>query len=72
MKQLVEIIGRSSITDQDNPLIAHSLQKQQYIGIIVIILALITIVGLLNRKFEYAIIFSILLSVVMVAWFFVL
>ncbi|MBH8571698.1 hypothetical protein I8752_01375 [Nostocaceae cyanobacterium CENA369] len=55
-------------TNQD-PLIAHSLQKEQYIGIFGLAIALIAAVGFFSRRVEYAIIFAIVLSAVIIAFF---
>ncbi len=74
MISLIRIIGQisSPATKNDSPLIAHGLQQEQYIGIVLIAIALVAVVGFFSRKFEYAIILSILLSVMMVGWLFAL
>ncbi|MBD2451028.1 hypothetical protein H6G76_28650 [Nostoc sp. FACHB-152] len=48
-------------TNKD-PLIAHGLQKGQYIGIFGLAIAIIAAVGFFSRRVEYAIIFAIALS----------
>ncbi|MBD2450826.1 hypothetical protein H6G76_27610 [Nostoc sp. FACHB-152] len=52
-----------------DPLIAHSLQKEQYIGIFGLAIALIAAVGFFSRRFEYALIFAIALSAILIAFF---
>ncbi|MBD2676575.1 MULTISPECIES: hypothetical protein [Nostoc] len=55
-------------TNKD-PLIARNLQKEQYIGIIGLAIALIAAVGFFSRRVEYAIVFAIILSAVLIAFF---
>lgn len=55
-------------TNQDK-LIAHGLQKEQYIGIFGLAIALIAAVSLLSRRVEYAIIFAFFLSAILIAFF---
>ncbi|MDF5710145.1 MAG: hypothetical protein PUP90_21370 [Nostoc sp. S4] len=55
-------------TNRD-PLIAHSLQKEQYVGIIGLAIALVAAVGFFSRRVEYAIVFAIILSGIMIAFF---
>ncbi|MEA5504163.1 hypothetical protein VB735_13775 [Halotia wernerae UHCC 0503] len=52
-----------------DPLIAHNLQKEQYVGIIGLAIALIAAVGFLSRRVEYAIMFAVILSAVLIAFF---
>ncbi|QLE40058.1 hypothetical protein FD723_06030 [Nostoc sp. C052] len=52
-----------------DPLIAEGLQKEQYIGIIGLAIALIAAVGFFSRRVEYAIGFAIILSVFLIALF---
>lgn len=54
-------------TNQD-PLIAHSLQKEQYVGIMGLAIALVAAVGFFSRRVEYAIIFAIVLSGMIIAF----
>ncbi|MFN6562950.1 MAG: hypothetical protein RMY28_024595 [Nostoc sp. ChiSLP01] len=51
-----------------DPLIARNLQKEQYVGILGLAIALIAAVGFLSRRVEYAIIFAVLLSAVLIAF----
>lgn len=52
-----------------DPLIAQGLQKEQYIGIIGLAIALIAAVGFFSRRIEYAIGFAIILSAILIAFF---
>jgi hypothetical protein len=52
-----------------DPLIARGLQKEQYIGIIGLAIALITAVGFFSRRVEYAIGFAIILSIFLIGLF---
>ncbi|MDZ8186397.1 MAG: hypothetical protein RMX96_16295 [Nostoc sp. ChiSLP02] len=52
-----------------DPLIARSLQKEQYIGIIGIAIALVAAVGFFSRRIEYAIVFAIFLSAILIGFF---
>ncbi|MBD2502399.1 hypothetical protein [Anabaena azotica] len=52
-----------------DPLIAKGLQKEQYIGIIGLAIALVAAVGFFSRRFEYAIIFAFFLSGILIAFF---
>ncbi|MEH2083153.1 MAG: hypothetical protein V7K89_25205 [Nostoc sp.] len=54
--------------DKD-PLIAQGLQKEQYVGIVGIAIALIAAVGFFSRRVEYAIAFALFLSVILIALF---
>jgi len=52
-----------------DPLIARNLEKGQYVGIIGLAIALIAAVGLFSRRVEYAIVFAIALSGILIAFF---
>lgn len=54
---------------QQDPLIAKNLQKEQYIGIFSLAIVLIAAVGIISRRVEYAILFAIALSFVLIAFF---
>jgi hypothetical protein len=76
MKLLVQELPSSrAITESpspgknQDPLIAHGLQKEQYIGIIGLAIALVAAVGVLSRRVEYAIIFAIFLSAILITLF---
>jgi hypothetical protein len=51
-----------------DPLIARNLQKEQYIGIIGLAIALVTAVGFFSRRFEDAIVFALVLSAILIAF----
>ncbi|MBD2568424.1 hypothetical protein [Anabaena lutea] len=50
-------------------LINRGLQKEQYVGISILLLGLIAVVGFLNRRFEYALIFALTLSIILIVFF---
>jgi len=52
-----------------DPLIAQGLQKEQYVGIIGLAIALVAAVGFFSRRIEYAIMFAIALSAVIITFF---
>ncbi|MBD2514488.1 hypothetical protein H6G93_05600 [Nostoc sp. FACHB-973] len=52
-----------------DPLIARSLQKEQYVGIMGLAIVLVAAVGFLSRRVEYAIVFAITLSAILIAFF---
>ncbi len=51
-----------------DPLIAQNLQKEQYVGIIGLAIALVTAVGFFSRRFEEAIVFALMLSAILIAF----
>lgn len=64
----------SPTTTQDIPrgndsLIARGLVKEQYIGIIGLVIALAVAIGFVSRRVEYALIFAFTLSAVLIAFF---
>lgn len=65
--QVQETPAQSS-PPQDS-LIARGLQREQYVGISILLLGLIAVVGFLNRRFEYALIFALTLSVILIVFF---
>jgi hypothetical protein len=60
---------------QENPssgtdsLIAHGLEKEQYIGMIILVIAVITAVGFFSRRVEYAILVALFLSAFLITLF---
>jgi hypothetical protein len=48
------------------------LQKEQYIGIFSLAIAVIAAVGIISRRVEYAILFAIFLSLILIAVFLVI
>ncbi|MEI1374628.1 hypothetical protein PQG02_28960 [Nostoc sp. UHCC 0926] len=52
----------------NDPLIARGLQKEQYVGIIGLAIALIAAVGFFSRRVEYAIAFAVILSIALIAF----
>ncbi len=59
----------SPATVQHDPLIAKGLQKQQYFGIVALAIALVAVIGFFSRRVEYAILFAIVLSVILISFF---
>ncbi|AVH65761.1 hypothetical protein [Nostoc sp. 'Peltigera membranacea cyanobiont' N6] len=53
----------------NDPLIARGLQKEQYVGIIGLAIALIAAVGFFSRRVEYAIALAVFLSAIVIALF---
>lgn len=56
-------------TTQNDPLIAKGLQKGQYIGILGLAIAIIAVIGYFSRRVEYAILFAITLSIVLITFY---
>ncbi|MEH1835323.1 MAG: hypothetical protein V7L29_25540 [Nostoc sp.] len=61
-------IQETPVPEKD-PLIAHNLQKGQYVGIVGLAIALIAAVGFFSRRVEYAIAFAVILSILLIAFF---
>jgi len=59
-------------SQQQDPLIAKALQKEQYIGIFSLAITVIAAVGIISRRVEYAILFAIFLSLTLIAVFLVI
>jgi len=55
-----------------DPLIARGLQTEQYLGIIALAIALVAVVGFVSRRVEYAIVFALIVSAVLIALFLVI
>ena len=53
----------------DDSLIAKNLQKEQYIGIAILLVGLITIIGFFSRRFEYALIFALTITMILMVFF---
>jgi hypothetical protein len=53
-----------------DPLIAKSLQREQYIGITILLIGSVAAIGFFSRRFEEALIFAIVLSLVLMALLF--
>lgn len=56
-------------TTQKDPLIDRGLQDWQYIGIVAFAIGAIAIVGFFSRRIEYALLFALALSVVLIVFF---
>jgi hypothetical protein len=53
-----------------DPLIAKSLQREQYIGITILLIGSVAAIGFFSRRFEEALIFGIFLSLVLIVLIF--
>ncbi|WP_370569799.1 hypothetical protein [Sphaerospermopsis sp. LEGE 00249] len=53
----------------NDSLIAKNLQKEQYIGIAILLVGLITIIGFFSRRFEYALIFALTITMILMVFF---
>ncbi|MBD2360948.1 hypothetical protein H6G36_07110 [Anabaena minutissima FACHB-250] len=71
-------LQRSPGTIQENPLpenqpqdalISKGWQREQYIGITILFIALISAIGFFSRRFEYALLFALALSIVLIVFF---
>lgn len=67
-QRTVEQIPTPDPTTRD-PLIAKVWQREQYIGIFILFITLIAAVGFFSRRFEYALLFALSLSVVLIIFF---
>lgn len=56
-------------TTQKDPLVDQGLQNWQYIGIVTLAVGAIAIVGFFSRRIEYALLFALVLSVVLIVFF---
>lgn len=59
----------SPATTRKDPLITKGLQREQYIGIAALGISLILLVGFFSRRVEYALIFAIVLSIIIIVFF---
>ena len=57
------------ITTQKDTLIARGLEKEQYIGIVTLAIAIIAAVSVISRRIEYALVVAFVLSFVLIALF---
>lgn len=63
----VQEIHKIDQPNQDS-LIAKNWQKEQYIGISIVLMGLILIIGFFSRRFEYALIFALTVSIILVVF----
>ncbi|MBD2386873.1 hypothetical protein [Cylindrospermum sp. FACHB-282] len=66
-KAIQEIPANGAVTKDS--LIAKGLQKEQYFGIALLFAGLIAVVGFFSRRFEYALVFAIALSIILIVFF---
>ncbi|MEA5566235.1 hypothetical protein [Anabaena sp. UHCC 0399] len=52
-----------------DPLISKGWQREQYVGITILFIAVITAIGFFSRRFEYALLFALALSIVLIVFF---
>lgn len=71
LKQLLGTIQENPAVDatQKDPLINQGLQDWQYIGIIILAVCVIAGFGFFSRRIEYAILFALSLSLVLIVFF---
>jgi len=55
-----------SIKHTGDPLVARSWQRVQYVGITMMLLSVIAVIGFFSHKVEYALIFALILSSVLI------
>lgn len=55
------------VDPEKDPLIAQGEENIAYLGILLLAIAIATVVGLLSRRLDYAILFSFIFSVVIIA-----
>jgi hypothetical protein len=53
----------------NDSLIAKGWQKEQYIGVAILFVGLIAAIGFISRRFEYALVFAISLSIILIIFF---
>lgn len=65
----VGALQENPVVDQPekDPLIAQNEENIVYLGVLLLAIGIATAVGLLSRRLDYAIIFSFLVSVVLIA-----
>lgn len=73
MEMQPKTVMQLNATEQHNanppdPLIASGLHKEQYIGLGVLAILVILAVGLISRKIEHAIAFSLILSLILIVF----
>ncbi|WP_066379533.1 MULTISPECIES: hypothetical protein [unclassified Anabaena] len=56
-------------TTPKDELIAKNWQREQYIGITILFISLIAAVGFLSRRFEYAVLLALILSIALIVLF---
>ncbi|MEA5616682.1 hypothetical protein VB711_02340 [Cronbergia sp. UHCC 0137] len=56
-------------TDPPNTLINRNWQKEDYIGLSILLFSLIAAISFFSRRFEYALIFALTLSIILIAFF---
>lgn len=65
----VRVLQENPVVDQPekDPLIAQGEENIVYLGVLLLAIGIATVVGFLTHRLEYAIIFSFILSVVIIA-----
>ncbi|MEA5513619.1 hypothetical protein [Nodularia sp. UHCC 0506] len=53
---------------QQDSLIAKGWQREQYIGITILLISLIAAVGYFSRRFEYALLFAFIFSIILIVF----
>jgi hypothetical protein len=60
--------GNGNALNQDS-LIAKGWETTDYVGVILLVLSLVVLVGIVSRRIEYAIIFALMLSLLIIVFF---
>lgn len=61
----------SPIQAQTDPLISQGGENLVYVGVVLVAIGLVVAVGILSPRIEHAVIFAILLSITLIAFFFI-
>lgn len=59
-------IAQTQQAQQSDPLISHSGEDTVYIGVGLLAIVIIMTIGIVNRRIEYAIVFSVILAAVII------
>lgn len=66
-KTIQEVPANKAVSKDS--LIAKGWQREQYVGIAILFVGLIAVVGFFSRRFEYALVFAITLSIILIVFF---
>lgn len=64
----IQEVPANGVVSKDS-LIAKGWQREQYVGIAILFVGLIAVVGVFSRRFEYALVFAIVLSIILIVFF---
>ncbi|TAE60903.1 MAG: hypothetical protein EAZ87_04260 [Nostocales cyanobacterium] len=57
-----------SVEPHQDSLIAKNLQREQYIGVTILLIGLIIMIGFFNQRLEYALIFALTVSAILIVF----